>query len=105
MPTVLADTQDLIVDLITRYRSRVDYLAVRLEESEGTSIMVRGNKVETLSEGFSIGGQVRACYKGGWGFASFNQLSNLEDRLEEAISAARIVGNHLLHLAGEPGTV
>lgn len=102
MPTVLADTQNLIADLIARYRSRVDYLAIRLEESEGTSIMVRGNKVETLSEGLSIGGQVRACYKGGWGFASFNQLSSLKDRLEEAISAARIVGDGETLLAPIP---
>ncbi|MEQ8958764.1 MAG: DNA gyrase modulator, partial [Coleofasciculus sp. C2-GNP5-27] len=102
MPTVLADTQNLIADLIARYRSRVDYLAIRLEESEGTSIIVRGNKVETLSEGLSIGGQVRACYKGGWGFASFNQLSSLKERLEEAISAARIVGDGETLLASIP---
>lgn len=93
MPTVLADAQNLVSDLIARYSSRVDYLAIRLEESEGTSISLRGDKVETLSEGLSVGGQVRACYKGGWGFASFNQLSALKERIEEAIAAARIVGD------------
>jgi TldD protein len=93
MTTVLADTKNLLCDLMARYRSRVDYLAIRLEEAEGTSILLRGEKVETLSEGLSIGGQVRACYKGGWGFASFNQLSSLAERIEEAIAAARIVGD------------
>jgi TldD protein len=93
MPTLLADAKNLLSDLISRYRSRVDYLAIRLEESEGTSIFLQGGKVETLSEGLSIGGQVRACYKGGWGFASFNQLSTLSERVEEAIAAARIVGD------------
>ncbi len=93
MTTVLADTKNLLSDLMARYRSRVDYLAIRLEEAEGTSILLRGEKVETLSEGLSIGGQVRACYKGGWGFASFNQLSSLAERIEEAIAAARIVGD------------
>ena len=93
MPTLLADAKNLLSDLVHRYRSRVDYLAIRLEESEGTSILLRGDKIETLSEGLSIGGQVRACYRGGWGFASFNQLSTLQARVEEAIAAARIVGD------------
>src|SRR4028118_1015338 len=92
MPTLL-DYADLLSDLVSRYRNRVDYLAIRLEDAEGTDILLRGDKVETLSEGLSIGGQVRACYKGGWGFASFNQLSTLSERIEEAITAARIVGD------------
>lgn len=97
--TQLADAKNLLADLIARYRSQVDYLAVRLEEAEGTDILLRGNKVETLSEGISIGGQVRACYKGGWGFASFNRLSSLKQRIEEAIAAARMVGDEETFLA------
>ncbi|NEP60577.1 MAG: TldD/PmbA family protein [Symploca sp. SIO2G7] len=99
MPTLFIDAQSLLSDLVANYRSRVDYLAIRLEESEGTSIRLRGEKVETLSEGFSIGGQVRACYKGGWGISSFNQLSTLSQRIEEAISAARMVGEEETILA------
>jgi TldD protein len=92
MITALADTKNLLSDLIKRYSSQVDHLAIRLESAEGTDVLLRGNKIETLSEGISLGGQVRACYKGGWGFASFNQLATLADRIEEAIGAARIVG-------------
>jgi TldD protein len=92
MITALADTKNLLSDLIKRYSSQVDHLAIRLESAEGTDILLRGNKIETLSEGISLGGQVRACYKGGWGFASFNRLATLADRIEEAIAAARIVG-------------
>jgi len=92
MPTLFADVQNLLADLISRYRHRVDYLAIRLEEIEGTNIFLRSSKVETLSERLSIGGQVRACYKGGWGFASFNQIDNLAEHIEDAIAAARLVG-------------
>jgi TldD protein len=99
MSTALADAQNLLSDLIGRYRSQVDYLSVRLEEAEGTDILLRGDKVETLSEGISVGGQVRACFKGGWGFASFNQLSTLAERIEEAIAAARLVGDEETLLA------
>jgi TldD protein len=93
MTNLLTDRKNLIADLITRYRSRVDFLSIRLEQAEGTDISLRGEKIETLSEGTSLGGQVRACYKGGWGFAAFNDLSTLTQRIEEAIAAARIVGD------------
>lgn len=99
MPTSFADAKNLLADLMTRYRSQVDYLSIRVEEAEGTDILLRGNKVETLSEGISIGGQVRACYKGGWGFASFNRLGSLTERIEEAIAAARLVGDEETSLA------
>ena len=99
MQTLLADVQNVLSDLLKRYSSRVDYLMIRLEEAEGTDILLRGDKVETLSEGISIGGQIRACYKGGWGFSSFNQLSTISDRIEEAIAAARIVGDEETILA------
>lgn len=81
-----------LTDFCRRSRSQVDYLAIRLEQSEGTEIFLRGGSVETLSEAMAIGGHVRACYRGGWGFASFNDLQGLADRVEEAITAARLVG-------------
>jgi TldD protein len=99
MSIALSEANNRLTELIAQYRSQVDYLAVRLEEAEGTDILLRGQKVETLSEGISIGGQVRACYKGGWGFASFNQLSSLKDRIEEAIAAAQLVGDEETLLA------
>ncbi|PSN16142.1 hypothetical protein C7271_20405 [filamentous cyanobacterium CCP5] len=89
----LDQLKDRLTDLVGRYRDRADFLAIRLEQSEGTDIMLRGGKVETLSEGISIGGQVRVCHRGGWGFASFNRLDDLSDRIETAITAARLVGD------------
>lgn len=99
MATLPANVQDILADLIARYRTQVDYLAIRLEASEGADILLRGSKIETLSEGLSLGGQVRACHKGGWGFASFNRLESLQQRIEEAIAAARIVGDEETILA------
>jgi TldD protein len=84
--------KNLVTELINRYRHRVDFLSIRLEQSSGSSIALRGDKIEALSEGISLGGQVRACYRGGWGFASFNDLSTLTERLEETIASARLIG-------------
>jgi TldD protein len=80
-------------ELCGTWGRQVDYLAIRLEQSEGTEIFLRGGKVETLSEGMALGGHVRVCHRGGWGFASFNTLDGLAKRVEEAIAAARLVGD------------
>ena len=99
MTDSLSQIKNQLSDLMTRYRDRVDYLAIRLEQSEGTNIVLRSEKIETLSEGIAIGGQVRACHHGGWGFAAFNRLSTLAERIEEAIAAAKLVGEEETILA------
>lgn len=88
-----------MAELCAAWGNRVDYLAIRLEQSEGTDIFLRGGRTETLSEGMAIGGHVRACHRGGWGFASFNDLEDLVARIEEAIAAARLVGHEETLLA------
>jgi len=87
-----SQTADRLVDLIQKYRSQVDFFMIRLERSQGTDILLRSGKIETLSTGTSIGGQVRACHKGGWGMSSFNNLDSLELRIQEAIASAQWVG-------------
>ena len=88
-----AEHKNRLTELIATYRDRVDFLTIRLEQAAQTNIFLRSSKIETLSESISLGGQVRACYKGGWGFAAFNDLETLVARIEEAIAAARIVGD------------
>lgn len=87
------DYRDELDDLINRYSSKVDFLSIRLENATGANITLRNGNLETLSESTSIGGQVRACYSGGWGFTTFNNLSDLKHRVEDAISFARMVGD------------
>ncbi len=92
MTATLERARDHALDLMRRYRHQVDYLAIRLEASEGSDVLLRGLKIETLSEGMAIGGHVRACHRGGWGFSSFNRVEDLVARVEEAIVAAKMVG-------------
>jgi TldD protein len=89
----IAQAKDRMDELCLRWGKQVDYLAIRLEHAEGTDILLRGGKVETLSESTAVGGHIRACYKGGWGFASFNNLENLASQVETAVTAARLVGD------------
>jgi TldD protein len=93
MSDLFAEHKNRLTELIAAYSDRVDFLTIRLEQAAETNILLRTNKIETLSESMALGGQVRACYRGGWGFAAFNDLETLVARIEEAIAAAKIVGD------------
>lgn len=104
----LQNAKDQLDDLLRRYRHQADFIALRLESSEGADVMLRGQQgkisietlsIETLSEAMAIGGQIRVCHKGGWGFASFNRLDRLQEQLEAAIAAAKLVGDDVTQLA------
>ena len=92
MSDLFAEHKNRLTELIAKYRDRVDFLTIRLEQAEETNILLRTNNIETLSESIALGGQVRACYRGGWGFSAFDDLTSLIERIEEAIAAARLVG-------------
>jgi TldD protein len=91
--------RDHVEQLIKTYSPKVDFLQIRIESAEGTDIGLRGDLIETLSQSLTVGGQVRTCHKGGWGFASFNNLDDLETRLQEAITSARLTGTEETLLA------
>lgn len=63
--------------------STAEYCEIRIEETHETAIRLRGNDIELVSQTVSAGGNVRALYRGGWGFVSFNRLDNLEKKVEE----------------------
>ncbi|MFC2044662.1 TldD/PmbA family protein [Chloroflexota bacterium] len=96
----MADIKAIGRDLAkTLTRFSVDYIEVRLEESLTSHISYRGRELESLDRMASIGGNARALVKGGWGFVSFNDFSDLQDRIELAIKQAQFVGAEETKLA------
>ncbi|MBD1902037.1 TldD/PmbA family protein [Trichocoleus sp. DQ-A3] len=91
--------QDRLQAAIAPYRTAVDYLEIRLEQSESTSISFRGHQLDAVDRNFTLAGGIRACHKGGWSFVTFNGLAELQDRIEEAISQAHLVGKETTMLA------
>ena len=77
--------KDKISDLISKNRDRTDYLEIRIENNDTTSIRFMGKKLHTLNQSKSYGGYVRSCYKGAWGFCSFNEVEKLETYIDKAI--------------------
>jgi TldD protein len=76
-----------------------DLIEIRVEESETTRIRYRGRELEEIGRTTSIGSNVRAFVKGGKGFVSFNDLSNLKDKIALAVKQARLVGKEKTELA------
>ncbi|MCZ0901425.1 hypothetical protein ON021_16110, partial [Microcoleus sp. HI-ES] len=91
--------QEQLMEAIAPYRDRVDYLEVRLEQSESTAISFRGPQLDAVNRSFSLAGGIRACHKGGWSFVTFNGLDELKDRIEEAVVQSRLVGSEKTLLA------
>ena len=69
-----------------------EYVEAHLEESHSTRISYRGKKLESIDRSVSIGGNIRAQVKGGWGFISFNSFDELTQKIEIAVKQAGLVG-------------
>ncbi|MBN2146760.1 MAG: TldD/PmbA family protein [Anaerolineales bacterium] len=70
----------------------VEYADVRIEDLSNSWVTFRGPDLDTIGSSRTVGGIVRALYKGGWGYATFNDLEDLEKRVREACETARLVG-------------
>ena len=84
---------------IASYQNDVDYLEIRVEQSESTAIAFRGKQLDAVDRSFALAGGIRACHKGGWSFVTFNGLKELDERVQEAISQAKLVGKEVTQLA------
>ena len=70
-----------------------DYIEARLEQSQTSHITYRGRELESIGRATTIGGNVRALVRGGWGFVSFNNLTDLKDKVDLAVKQAQFAGS------------
>ena len=82
--------RDEIVNSLQGHKA--DYVEIRFDEAQLTRIVYRGERLEEVGRTSSLGGNVRALAKGGWGFVSFNNIHKLRDKVELAVQQARLVG-------------
>ncbi len=76
-----------------------DYIEGPLEQRNSSHISYRGRELESMGRSASIGGNVRALVRGGWGFASFNNLDELPGRVKLAVEQAQLAGKGKSQLA------
>src|SRR5512139_3542181 len=77
----------------------VDYADIRIEDKTESQVLFRGPDLDNIGSSRTVGGIVRALYKGGWGYATFNDLYHLEGRVKEACATAKLVGRETSQLA------
>jgi TldD protein len=88
-----------ISEVLRKFSGRCDYLEVHVEETEETRVAFTGDRLSDLGRRVDFGGNVRALYKGAWGFASFNSMDRMDEFAGHAVDQARLVGNGASRLA------
>lgn len=83
----------------------VEYADIRIEDQASTWVVFRGPDLDSIGSSRTVGGIVRALYKGGWGYATFNDLDDLPGRVREACEIARLVGRDKTYFAPVPPVV
>ncbi len=77
----------------------VEYVDIRIEDNIKSWVNYRGDELDTIGSSRTMGGIVRALYKGGWGYSTFNELDNLAKRVSEACETAHLVGKDQSYFA------
>lgn len=95
--TYIETAADQLSEIIPK--SDADYIEAHLEERQTSNITYRGRELEAVGRVTSVGGNVRALVRGGWGFISFNSFDELPDRVALAVQQARLVGKEVSRLA------
>ncbi|OEU52047.1 MAG: hypothetical protein BA872_07170 [Desulfobacterales bacterium C00003060] len=80
-------------------KSNAEYTEIRIENVASSWANFRGEELDKIGSSRTLGGIVRALVKGGWGYATFNDLDAIEDRVKEACESARLVGKEQSKLA------
>lgn len=89
--------QDLLSDALKGHQA--EYIEIRFEETEATTIVYSGRNLEEISRSYSRGGNVRALVRGSWGFVTFNGLDELKEKAALAVEEARLVGKEAFTLS------
>ncbi len=79
----------------------VDFVEVRRERSETTTIRMIDGVVRELSRGSEFRISVRALYKGGWGLGVASSLAKLKDAVKDAVELAKLSSKWAEHIEPE----
>ncbi len=73
-------------------KADAEYAEVRIERVASSWANFRGEELDSIGSSNRLGGIASALVKGGWGYATFNDITDLETRVKEACESARLVG-------------
>ena len=67
-------------------KSNADYTEIRIESVISSWVNFRDKDLDNIGSSKTLGGIVRSLVRGGWGYAVFNDITDLETRVKEACS-------------------
>lgn len=68
------------------------YVEIRVQDKDFSSLVYRRGETDKITVANDVGGCVRALVPGGgWGFATFNSLEGLTDRVREAVASSKAI--------------
>ena len=73
-------------------KSDAEYTEIRIEDVVSSWANFRGEELDSIGSSKTLGGIVRALVKGGWGYATFNDIGEVESRVKQACECAGLVG-------------
>jgi TldD protein len=79
---------DLLERIIHNLKKKVDYVDIRIGETQNTAIVMKDGKVQEIRSGDDFGASIRVLDKGAWGFSYTTQISQLEPMSEVAFKLA-----------------
>ncbi|MCD4655529.1 TldD/PmbA family protein [bacterium] len=94
-----------IHDVLKKYRNQADYLDVRAEDTRKLRFGFSNEEMTRLSVSEDQGYSIRACIRGGWGFASLNSPELLDEYAGLAIEQARSLAGEKTMLASVKSVV
>ncbi len=80
---------DLFQKIIITMENRVDYVDIRVNESNNNIIVMKDGKIQEIRSGSDFGGSIRVLKNGSWGFAYTTQISKLNEMAESALKLAK----------------
>ncbi|OWZ84803.1 hypothetical protein CDO51_01945 [Natranaerobius trueperi] len=74
---------------------KADYIEIRVQKSHNNILEYQGKELDRIDSSDNYGGCVRAFFKGGVGFVSFNNMDDISDKVDLAITQAQLVGKRI----------
>lgn len=96
--TLDSKLQNLLAETVRKIKA--DYAEIRAEEALSTLVVFRGEEPDLISEPSALGFFVRVKVNGSWGIATFNDILLIKQKIDEAVSFAKLQGPGQVVLAG-----
>ena len=81
---------DINIEKLEKLLEVGTYADIRINYGESNHIILKDGKIDEISSGAGKGVAVRVLYKNAWGFATSNDLNDIENLINKAYKMAKV---------------